>query len=118
MSTPTNFLIQLSGIAETFTIDLAGTTYTLTIYWNDMMAESDDGDTGWTMDIGDATGVSLACGLPMITGADLLDGLEYLGINGSLIMYTNGMTYVVPTFDNLGTDCNLYFQTTAADNGN
>lgn len=105
------FVIPLTNVAQTFTIDLAGVTYTLTVRWNDMQANQDVGDTGWILDIADSQQNPIVAGLPLITGADLLDGLDYLGIQGSLIVYTNGQADAVPTFDNLGTDCNLYFQT-------
>jgi uncharacterized protein DUF6983 len=102
------YLIPLAGIPETFLIDLAGVTYTLTVYWND----SDEG--GWVLDIADSSQNSIVAGIPMITGCSLLDGLEYLGINGELWVFTDGDSNAVPTFDNLGNGCNLYFTTDAA----
>jgi hypothetical protein len=109
--TITNFTIPLQGIAQSFTIDLAGTTYTLTLKWNDEMASMDPTDTGWTLDIGDEDQNPLACNIPLITGADLLSGLEYLGIGGSLVVFTDGDPTAVPDFDDLGDSSNLYFQT-------
>jgi hypothetical protein len=58
----------------------------------------------------------VAC-VPFITGADLLDGLEYLGIPGQLIVYTDGDDTAVPTLNNLGTESNLYFLTDVEANG-
>lgn len=100
----TTYQIPLQGISESFVINLAGTNYTLTVKWND----SDD--AGWVLDIADASQNPIVCGLPLITGANLLSGLEYLGIGVVLVVYTNGDANAVPTFDNLGTGCNLYFQ--------
>lgn len=102
-----NFLIPLVNLPQRFTIDLAGVTYTLTSKWNDM-AQS------WYLDIEDESQTPIACGLPFVTGADLLAGLEYLGIDGSLLIYTNGDSFAVPTQNNLGVDSNVYFQTSAA----
>lgn len=107
MATPSNYLIPLVNLPQQFTIDLAGITYTLVSKWNDV-AQS------WFLDILDSVQNPIACGIPLITGADLLVGLEYLGIDGSLIVYTNGDPTAVPTLNNLGVDCNLYFQSTAA----
>lgn len=104
------YLLPLVNIPQIFTIDLGGTTYTLTFKWNDI-AQS------WFMDIADATSTPLACGIPLICGADLLQQLAYIGIPGSLFVYTNGMAYAVPTIDNLGDNCNVYFQSTADNNG-
>lgn len=100
------FLMPLTNIPQTFAISLGGTDYILTVKWN----TSDD--AGWVIDFTDAvTNLPIACNIPLITGADCLSGLEYLGINGELIVYTNGTPDAVPTLDNLGTDSNLYFVT-------
>lgn len=100
----TNFLIPLINVPQVFIINLAGVNYTLTSKWNDV-AQS------WYLDIADSQGNPIACGLPFITGADLLDGLAYLGLQGSLIVFTDGDVSAVPTLDNLGAGSNLYFQT-------
>lgn len=110
MATVSNYLVPLSNVAQVFNINLAGITYTMTSKWNDQMQS-------WILDLADSAGNMLAAGMPFVTGADLLDGLEYLGVDGALVVYTNGMEFAVPTLDNLGVDCNLYFQTTATNNG-
>ncbi|MDH4163331.1 MAG: hypothetical protein OEW15_11680 [Nitrospirota bacterium] len=104
----TSFLIPLVNIPQQFTIDLAGVTYTLVNKWNDI-------SQGWILDILDGSQNPIVCGIPFVTGTDLLAGLEYLGINGELIVYTNGDQWAVPTLNNLGVDSNLYFQTDAVD---
>lgn len=104
------FLVPLVNLPQQFTIDLAGVTYTLISKWNDI-AQS------WFLDILDSTQAPIACGLPFVTGADLLVGLEYLGIDGTMIVYTNGDAQAVPTLDNLGVDSNLYFNTTVDTSG-
>ena len=101
------FLIPLSNTPQTFQILLAGVTYTLTSKWNDVAQ-------CWFLDIADLNANPIACGIPFITGEDLLDGLEYLGIGGELLVITNGPdTTSIPTLYNLGIDSNLYFQTTS-----
>ena len=104
------YLIPLTNVPQTFVVNLAGVNYTLTVKWNDM-AQS------WYMDIADQSQNPLACGIPFVCGTDLLGQLGYLGIQGSLYVYTNGMPYAVPTLDNLGTNSNLYFETSVQNNG-
>lgn len=106
------YLVPLTAVPQSFQIALAGVNYLITVKWNNT---SDGG--GWQFDLTNAdTNTPLIAGAPFITGADLLDGLNYLGINGHLFVYTNGMPDAVPTFTNLGTDSNLYFVTSAATN--
>lgn len=105
VATPDNsFLVPLSTDPQQFEIALGGITYEITLKWNDQP------DGGWVIDIADNTGVPIVCNIPLVTGTDLLDGLAYLGIPGSLYVYTKGASpFDVPTHDNLGTDSNLYF---------
>lgn len=105
------FSIPLSNIPQTFGISLANVNYNLTVKWNDA------DEAGWILDIADEDNNYLAAGLPLITGADILDGLNYLGINGSLVIYTDGDESAVPTLDDLGADSNLFFVTDVTDNG-
>lgn len=101
-----DFKLPLSNTPEKFEISLADKNYLMTVKWND----SDEG--GWMMDLEDATtNVSIVAGIPLITGADLLEGLDYLGIEGHLYVYTDGDTFATPTLLNLGVESNVYFQT-------
>lgn len=102
----TNFLIPLQNIPQRFEIALAGRNYILTCKWND----SDE--AGWVIDLTDAdTNEPLIANLPLITGADILSGLEYLGFNGQMFIFTDGDDLAVPTLLNLGVESNLYFRT-------
>jgi hypothetical protein len=105
-TTFTPYLIPLQGIAQQFTINLGSGSYIMTVKWNNA------DDAGWVIDLADGiTTDMIAANIPMITGADLLAGLEYLQIGGggySLVVYTAGDETAVPTFTNLGTACNLY----------
>ena len=105
------FQIPLVNVPQTFNIDLAGVTYTLTCKWNPSP------DAGWILDIADSAQIPIVAGLPLITGCNVLAGLEYLGINGEMWVYTDGDSMAVPTLDNLGIDSNLYFTTTAVNGG-
>jgi hypothetical protein len=99
------FQIPVTNNPETFQISLAGTTYTLTVKFNSAL------EGGWVLDIADAENVQkIVCNAPLITGANLLDGLGYLGINGSLFVRTEGNNFAVPTYENLGIESFLYFE--------
>jgi hypothetical protein len=64
---------------------------------------------GWIMDIYDNQGVQLICGIPLVTGCDLLEQYAYVGIPGSMYVATDGNPPVVPTNDNLGQTSHLYY---------
>jgi len=101
-----DFLIPLQGSPQSFAIALSGVNYLLTVKWNDSP------DAGWEFDITNAdTNTILVAGIPIITGADCISGLEYLGIPGFFLADTDGDPNAVPTFDNLGINSNLYFVT-------
>lgn len=109
--TVSGYLIPLVNTPQVFPIDLAGVAYTLTCKWND------SADSGWIIDIADRSQNPIVSGIPLITGCNLLDGLDYLGIDGELWASTAGDPNAVPTLDNLGVNSNVYFTTTAASNG-
>lgn len=105
------FIIPLENTPQSFPIVLAGVNYNVTCKWNDAV------DAGWVLDIADEDNNSLVANVPLITGLNCLDGLEYIGINGQLIVFTNGDDVSVPTLTNLGVESNLYFLTEDATNG-
>lgn len=99
------FLVPLVNTPQTFQLPLGDTTYQVTSKWN----ESDE--SGWTLDIADQDNVPIVCNVPLVTGADLLEGLGYLGFTGRLFVYTDGDETAVPTYEDLGVESNLYFVT-------
>lgn len=101
--------VPLVPQAQQLQITLGTTVYNLLLQWNVPNA-------CWMMDILDQDNVPIIAGLPLVTGADLLSPFEYLEIGGSfdagqLQVQTTSDTFRVPTFDNLGTDGNLYWVT-------
>lgn len=103
------YLIPLQAIPQTFTIALAGVNYILTVKWNN------SADAGWEFDLTNSdTNTPLVAGQPLITGANCLSGLDYLGIGGMFIVLSDGNSDAVPTFTNLGVNSNLYFVQAAA----
>lgn len=104
------FKLPLQNVPQVFDIALAGVNYTMTCRWNSAP------DAGWVLDLADAdSGLPIVANIPLIVGADCLSGLEYLGINGRLIVYTDGAELTVPTLENLGRESNLYFITDVSD---
>lgn len=115
---PLFYEIPLSGAPQRFTIALPDETnapdgvngYTLTFQYRDATADQ-GGGCGWTIDIADAAGNNLLCGVPLITGADLLGQFAYLDLGGHLAVTSDGEPDAVPTFDNLGSGSHLYWVT-------
>lgn len=101
----TYFEIPLSPSPQTFAITLNGIAYNLTFVYR----MSPDGDGGWIMDIADGNSNPLACGLPLVTGSDILGQFRYLGIGGALAVGTDGTPLDVPAFTDLGVTSHLYF---------
>lgn len=100
------FRIPLVTTPQQFEIQLVNKNYLITCKWND----AEEG--GWVLDFDDATNnTPIIHNVPLVTGTDLLVGLEYLGFEGSLFVFTDGDDDAVPTFTNLGVESNLYFQT-------
>lgn len=99
------YIIPLSGNPEIFTVTLVGTEYHLTVRWND----ADQG--GWMLDIaGPDDGADILCGVPLVTGVDLLGQHAHLGLGGQLVAWAEDSDNE-PTEDNLGTAVKLYFIT-------
>lgn len=101
---PTTFVLPLVNTPQSFNISLNNKNYIMTCRWNSAP------EGGWCIGFMDQlTGAQIVDNIPLICGVDLLDGLEYLDFGGNLVVYTNGNQNAVPTIDNLGTECNVYF---------
>jgi hypothetical protein len=96
--------MPFAPMAQTMSVSMGGTTYTLRTYWNTQSST-------WALDLQDASGNPLIMGLPFITGAGLLDQLGYLGFPFNLYVITDGNTLASPTYANLGTDGNMFVAT-------
>lgn len=100
------FKLPLQNIPQTFEITLGAINYILACKWNDA------DEAGWVLDFADAvTNLPIVANVPLITGADVLENLDYLGFTGSLFVFTDGNDLAVPTLLNLGVESNLYFVT-------
>lgn len=98
----TYYEIPLSSQPQSFTIPLAGATYSMTVKWNWVNAS-------WVLDIADSSGNAIVSGIPLVTGADLLEQFSYLNFGGKLVCQTDNDPDAVPTFANLGTTGHVYF---------
>lgn len=96
--------IPLSPQPQTFLITLSGQQYRLTFRWN-----ADPQLGGWFMDIQNNQGALLLGGAPLITGANILEQYDYLGIGGSIIVQTDHTTDDVPTYENLGINSHVFY---------
>ena len=93
-ATPTKMTVQFPN----------GNTYNLQFQFANVL------EGGWFMDIADEYGVPLVCGIPLVTGGDLLAQYAHLGIGGPLYVISDGWAAAVPTFGNLGSGSHLYVE--------
>jgi hypothetical protein len=107
---PDPYEIPLSGAPQQFSMQVAGTTYQFVFLYRDAPAAI-AGGSGWVLDIGDSTGAPIVCGIPLVTGADLLAQYAYLNFSAQIWVRSDGIPDAVPTFDNLGTDSHVYLVT-------
>lgn len=101
-ATITPYLIPLQNQQQALSISIAGVTYQLTVTWCDPAQ-------CWVMNIADNAGNPILSGIPLVTGADLLEQFGYLEFGGQLIAQTDNDPTAVPTFQNLGSTGNLFF---------
>lgn len=86
---------------QAFQITLVGVLYGFTVKWN-VPNES------WVIDIADGSDNPILSGVPMVTGADLLEQFDYLNFGFQLVCQTDNNPDAVPTYSNLGSSGHLY----------
>ncbi|WP_186057639.1 phage baseplate plug family protein [Burkholderia gladioli] len=101
----TIYEVPLSSDGQVFKVSLAGTIYQLTVQWRNAIAM-------WLLDIADASGNPLVSGLPLVTGANLLEQFGYLGFQGGLWVQGADDPDDLPTYSDLGAGSALYWVTT------
>jgi hypothetical protein len=100
---------------QRFDVTINGIRYNFRLVWNGAL-------NAWVLDIYDEAETPILTGVPLVTGSDLLDQFEYLGIgvneNTGTMVSLRALTYAVhrppeavPTFENFGTDAHLYYIT-------
>lgn len=91
------FNVPLKAAPQTVSVTFpSGVTYKLRLIYQF------NADDCWLLDISDALGNPMVCGIPMVTGADLLAQYAYLGFGCSLFCTTDGDANMPPKFWNLG----------------
>lgn len=99
------FIIPLTTTPQQFDITLSGVPFTIVSQWNRFIDI-------WEISLLDKNNnLPVIVALPLVTGINLLSQFEFLGIPGSLIVYTDGDELAVPTYENLGDSSNLYYVT-------
>lgn len=97
------FQIPLAPTPQRFGITLEGRELRLTTRFQNVA------EGGWTLDIADNQDAPILSGIPLVTGADLLEQYRYLGFKGRLFVQTLNDPDAVPTFDNLGSEALLFW---------
>lgn len=93
---------------RTMTVALGAATYDLRLFY----ADAPDG--GWAMDLSDAAGDPLVCGVPLVTGIDLLGQYPDLGVGGALFLLSDGADpQAVPGYADLGVTSHLLWKPNA-----
>lgn len=90
LPTPQSFGISLGGLDLNMNLEFKGAA-------------------GWVMDVANNVGDTLLSGVPLVTGGNLLEQFEHLGIPGGLWVQTKNAPDAVPTFDNLGVESFLFY---------
>ena len=102
----TNFYkIPLTPTPQLFTAQLSGVDYQVRLYYVNI----DDG--GWIIDLLDLESNPIVNGIPLVTGANLLEQYKHLGFLGRMWAQTASDPDALPTFINLGIDAQLYWVT-------
>lgn len=94
--------IPLIAAGQTFSVTLVGVSYNMTVRWSVPQ-------NCWILDIADTNDNNILNGIPMITGADLLEQYGYFNIGGQLIVGSDNDPNEVPNYTSLGTLGHLYF---------
>jgi len=91
--------IQLSPDNQTFSIDIAGKSWWISLIWRDLW---------WVMNLADSRGNAVISGIPLVTGADLLAQHAWLELNFALRVACDDSAQVYPTKTDLGIRSHLY----------
>ena len=103
MTTVTAYQIPLQATPQTLSVQFPnGNTYNL------QTAFLFNQNPCWVMNIADANNNPLANGIPLVTGADLLEQFAYLGLGVSLYASTDGDQDIPPSWWDMGSTAHLW----------
>jgi hypothetical protein len=102
----TVYELSLQPADQIFFLSLGDFRYRCQLVWCDAV------EGGWILDFFNEEGAELVCGIPLVTGADLLEQYRYLNIGGGGHLYctTYGDPDAPPTRDNLNSASRLLWQ--------
>lgn len=92
------FEIPLSADNQRFSIRINAATFTFRLLWRDGL---------WILDLNDAAGLALLCGVPLVTGSDLLAQYGYLGLGFALRVSCDDPTQELPSKTDPGSASHL-----------
>lgn len=95
--------IPLSPQAQSLFISINNVTYYMTFKYRDCT------EGGWFLDIADQSQNPLVQGIPLVTGADLLQPYSENQFGFPLIVATDGSPDTPPTYSNLGISSHVYY---------
>lgn len=98
------FEIPFSGVPETFSVSLNGTSYNIRVYWNVP-------GNYWVCDLLDSSNTAIILGIPFVTGADLLAQYAYLFPPGAIYAQKDGDSKTPPGFNDFGNTSHAYLVT-------
>jgi hypothetical protein len=98
--------IAVRPVDQFFDVTLGGVRYKMKLQWSAAPTG------GWVLDIYTDQESPILCGIPLVSGVDLLEQYRYLNIGngGWLYCVTYGDHDAAPTQTNLGTDAHLFWQ--------
>jgi hypothetical protein len=105
MADTITFDIPLTPKNQFLSVILNGVDYHMRLIFN----QTTDENACWILDINDANDNPIVCGIPLVTGVDLLEQYAYLGIGVSLFCFTDGNSNAIPTATNLGVSSHVRF---------
>ncbi|AWQ18481.1 hypothetical protein C1N63_06375 [Pantoea ananatis] len=94
--------VLLSPDNQQFSLAVKGNTFSFRVLWRDIC---------WMLDISDNTGAIIIAGIPLVTGTDLMEPFNHLGLGFSLLVVCDVPGQDYPTETDLGSRSHLYIIT-------
>ncbi|MDM2734505.1 hypothetical protein OGY35_03825 [Citrobacter sp. Ct235] len=94
--------IPLTADNQEFSINIAGTTYRISIIWRDLY---------WIMDLQNDRAEPVISGIPLVTGADLLAQYAHMNLGFKLVVVCDDNAQDYPTKTDLGGRSHLLVST-------
>lgn len=94
--------IPLTADNQQFSINIAGSTWRISINWRDVY---------WIMDLQNDRAEPVISGIPLVTGADLLAQYAYMRLGFKLVVVCDDSAQDYPTKTDLGSRSHLLVST-------